>query len=88
MPTLRRMGQDIKGREERRASKAKAAELRRGSETDFNPKENYRKRLNPSRRWTDLIIKSMGNTGNTCIRKIGANEFLMAKGLLIVEKPN
>lgn len=43
MPTLRRMGQDTKEREERRASKAKAEELRRGSETDFHPKGNYRK---------------------------------------------
>lgn len=77
MPTLRRMGQDTKEREERRASKAKAEELRRGTETDFHPKGNYRKTpLNLSRKWSDSIIKSMGNTGNTCIRRIVAAEFL------------
>jgi len=85
MPTLRRMGQDIKGREERRASKAKAAELRRGSKTDFHPKGNYKKNyrktlLNLPRKWSDSIIKSMGNTGNTCIRKRAAVEFLHSRG--------
>lgn len=82
------MGQDIKGREERRASKAKAAELRRASKTDFHPKGNYKKNyrktllnlLNLSRKWSDSIIKSMGNTGNTCIRKIAAVEFLRSRG--------